>query len=127
MQNENLKVSVSCGPAGLPHFQRTQRRPSGDRSARKAPQKQVRIILEAVYGVSSCVVGAYGINRVQDNEKWQSVLILKYLPWVSHRKAADQGEHFSIWHVPDTERVCACPTGGRVCGQAVRLAVIHLR
>src|SRR3982075_1551064 len=28
-------------------------------------------------------------------------------------KAADQGEHFSILHVPDTERVCACPTGGR--------------
>ena len=33
----------------------------------------------------------------------------------------------SIWHVPDTERVCACPTGGRVCGQAVRLAAIHPR
>src|SRR5229473_7893063 len=40
-------------------------------------------------------------------------------------KAADQGEHFSISHVPDTERVCACPTGGRVCGPAVRLAVTH--
>src|ERR1039458_5932000 len=39
-------------------------------------------------------------------------------------KAADQGEHFLIRHVPDTERDCACPTGGRVCGQAVRLAAI---
>jgi hypothetical protein len=28
---------------------------------------------------------------------------------------------------PDTERDCACPTGGRVCGQAVRLAVTHPR
>ena len=28
---------------------------------------------------------------------------------------------------PDTERDCACPTGGRVCGQAVRLAAIHPR
>ena len=32
-----------------------------------------------------------------------------------------------ILHVPDTERDCACPTGGRVCGQAVRLAVTHPR
>ena len=29
--------------------------------------------------------------------------------------------------LPDIERDCACPTGGRVCGQAARLAVIHLR
>jgi len=42
-------------------------------------------------------------------------------------KAADQGEHFTIWHVPDSERVCTCPTGGQVCGPAPRLAVIHLR
>jgi len=28
---------------------------------------------------------------------------------------------------PDSERDCACPTGGRVCGQAIRLAAIHLR
>jgi len=39
----------------------------------------------------------------------------------------NQGERFSIWHVPDTERDCACPTGGGVCGQAVRLAVTHPR
>jgi hypothetical protein len=32
-------------------------------------------------------------------------------------KAADQGDHSSICHVPNTERVCACPTGGGVCGQ----------
>jgi len=42
-------------------------------------------------------------------------------------KAADHREHWSIWHVPDTERGCTCPTGGRVCGQAPRLAVFHLR
>src|ERR1019366_4022279 len=36
-------------------------------------------------------------------------------------KAADQGEHSSIRHVPDTERVCACPTGGRVYGQGCPL------
>src|ERR1017187_6895113 len=35
-------------------------------------------------------------------------------------KAADQGERSCIRHVPDTERDCACPTGGRVCGQALR-------
>jgi len=33
-------------------------------------------------------------------------------------KAADQGEHFLTRHVPDTERDCACPTGGPVCGPA---------
>ena len=33
----------------------------------------------------------------------------------------------SIWHVPDTERVCACPTGGRVCGQAARLTTTYPR
>ena len=38
-----------------------------------------------------------------------------------------QGERFPIRHVPDTERDCACPTGGRVCGQALSLAVIHPR
>ena len=27
-------------------------------------------------------------------------------------KAADQGEHFSIRHVPDSARDCACPTVG---------------
>ena len=42
-------------------------------------------------------------------------------------KAADQGEHFSIRHVPDSARDCACPTGGPVCGQAARLAVMYLR
>ena len=42
-------------------------------------------------------------------------------------KAADQGEHSPIRHVPDTERVCACPTGGRVCGQAVSLAATYPR
>src|ERR1035438_10814140 len=31
--------------------------------------------------------------------------------------AADQGELSSIEHVPDTERVCACPKDGRECGQ----------
>jgi hypothetical protein len=30
-------------------------------------------------------------------------------------------------HVPDSARDCACPTGGRVCGQATRLAATHLR
>jgi hypothetical protein len=38
-----------------------------------------------------------------------------------------QGERFPIRHVPDTERDCACPTGGRVCGQAISLAVLHPR
>jgi len=42
-------------------------------------------------------------------------------------KAADRGEHSSIRHVPDTERVCARPTGGRVYGKAVRLAASHPR
>ena len=42
-------------------------------------------------------------------------------------KAADQGEHFSIRHVPDSARDCACPTDGRVCGQAFHLAVTHPR
>jgi hypothetical protein len=42
-------------------------------------------------------------------------------------KAAAQGEHFPIRHVPDSARDCACPTGGRVCGQATGLAAIHLR
>ena len=28
---------------------------------------------------------------------------------------------------PTPERDCACPTGGRACGQAIRLAAIHLR
>jgi hypothetical protein len=42
-------------------------------------------------------------------------------------KAAAQGEHFPIRHVPDSERDCACPMGGRVCGQATGLAAIHLR
>jgi hypothetical protein len=34
---------------------------------------------------------------------------------------------FPIRHVPDSERDCACPTSGRVCGQPIRLAAIHLR
>jgi len=42
-------------------------------------------------------------------------------------KAADQGEHSSIRHVPDLERDCACPTGGRVCGQPTWWAAIHPR
>jgi hypothetical protein len=42
-------------------------------------------------------------------------------------KAADQGEHSPTRHVPDIERESACPTDGRVSGQAARLAIIHLR
>ncbi len=42
-------------------------------------------------------------------------------------KAVAQGERSFIWHAPDTERDCACPTGGRACGQAVSLAANHLR
>ena len=38
-----------------------------------------------------------------------------------------QGEHFLIRHAPDSVRDCACPTGGRVCGQATSLPAIHLR
>ena len=38
-----------------------------------------------------------------------------------------QGERFPIRHIPDTGRDCACSTGGRVCGQAISLAVIHPR
>ena len=34
---------------------------------------------------------------------------------------------FPFRHVPDTERDCACPTGGRVYGQALHMAVIHPR
>src|SRR5712692_8402153 len=41
-------------------------------------------------------------------------------------KAADEGELSPTRHVPDIERDSACPTGGRVCGQAARLAVIQL-
>jgi len=40
-------------------------------------------------------------------------------PWIK--------ENTSIRHVPDTERDCACSTGGRVCGQVLGLAVIHPR
>ena len=43
------------------------------------------------------------------------------------RKAADHRQHSPTRHVPDIERDSACHTGGRVCGRAARLAVIHLR
>src|ERR1700730_18571992 len=36
-------------------------------------------------------------------------------------------EHSPTQNGPDIERDCACPTGGRVCGQTVALAVIHPR
>jgi hypothetical protein len=45
----------------------------------------------------------------------------------SEREGCGSRRTLSIRHVPDTERDCACPTGGRVCGQALRLAVIHPR
>jgi hypothetical protein len=80
----------------------------------------------APFGLDELIHKIGGLNYYPDEEVGLMFGVWLFVWWPCHITAA-QREHFPIRHVPDSARGCACPTGGRVCGQAFNLPAIHLR